>query len=189
MIEIVEADPSWPDEFIKAAQDIRAIVGLAALRIDHIGSTSVPNLVAKDVIDIQITVESIDDRSVIDLLVNEGYRLSERIGHDVLVGFPDDSPELKKFFMREPEGARATNIHIRELGRVNQMYPILFRDYLRSNPSVRDAYGEIKLQLGKRFKDDIDSYYDIKDPYMDTVYYGAKLWAELVGWKAGDDFM
>lgn len=189
MIEIVDANPNWRNEFIEAAQRIRTITGDAALRIDHIGSTSVPNLAAKDVIDIQITVESLEHQTVIDLLVSDGYRHIERIGHDLLVGFTSDSPELKKFFMREPSGSRITNIHIRESGRVNQIYPLLFRDYLRANPNVRDAYGEIKLQLAKRFTDDIDSYYDIKDPYMDTVYYGAKSWAELIGWRPDDDYV
>lgn len=189
MIEIVEANPGWADEFIEVAQNIRAIVGDAALRIDHIGSTSVPELAAKDVIDIQITVESLENQTVVDLLVSKGYRHIERIGTDLLVGFPKGSPELKKLVMKEPMGSRVTNIHVRELGRVNQIYPLLFRDYLRANPSVRDAYGEIKLQLASRFKDDIDAYYDIKDPYMDTVYYGAKSWAELVGWNVEDECM
>lgn len=189
MIEIVEANTNWPNEFTEAAQNIRAIVGNTALRIDHIGSTSVPDLAAKDVIDIQITVDSLANQEVIGLLVSEGYRHIERIQNDLLVGYPKGSPELKKLVMSEPEGARATNIHIRELGRVNQIYPLLFRDYLRANPSVRDAYGEIKLQLARRFKDDIDSYYDIKDPYMDTVYYGARSWAKLVGWEADNEYV
>lgn len=189
MIEIVEANPNWPNDFVTAAQKIRAIVGRVALRIDHIGSTSVTGLVAKDIIDIQITVESIEDHATIDLLVNEGYRHRKNIRHDILIGLPTDSPELKKHFIREPEGSRVTNIHIRESGRLNQIYPLLFRDYLRSTPHVRDAYGEIKLQLANKFKNNTDAYYDIKDPYMDTVYYGARSWAELIKWKVDCDYM
>lgn len=189
MIEIVEANPSWPDEFIEAARNIRAIVGDAALRIDHIGSTSVAGLAAKDVIDIQVTVESLENQTVLELLSEKGYRHLEHIGHDLLIGLPRGSAELKKFVMKEPEGSRIMNIHIRELGRVNQRYPILFRDYLRSNPNVRDAYGELKMQLASKFQDDIDSYYDIKDPYMDTVFYGAEAWAKLVKWQPDNDYI
>lgn len=189
MIEIVPANRSWPQEFLIAAQNIKAIVGEAALRIDHIGSTSVPGLVAKDTIDIQITVDRLENQAIIDLLVRNGYRHVENIRRDLLVGFPPDSPELKKLFIKQPSGTRATNIHVRESGRVNQVYPLLFRDYLRNSPHVRNVYGDIKLQLARHFSDDIDAYYAIKDPYMDTVYLGAKSWAELVGWKPDDDYV
>lgn len=189
MIELANANPNWPNEFISAAQKIRAIVGDAALRIDHIGSTSIPHLVAKDILDVQITVQNLDNQLVVDLLAGKGYRYVERVQHDLLVGVSKGSPELKKFFIKEPEGVRAINIHVRELGRINQIYPLLFRDYIRENPDVRDAYAQIKLQLASRFRDDEKSYYAMKDPYMDTVYSGAKVWAKLVHWQVGQDYV
>ena len=71
---------------------------------------------------------------------------------------------------------------------MNQEYALLFRDYLRAETSVRDAYGAIKKELADRFGDDVDAYYAIKDPHMDTVYHAAKLWAKLEHWKQDDDF-
>lgn len=87
MIKIVDSNPNWPKEFNSAATKIRTIVGKAALRIDHIGSTSVDNLVAKDIIDIQITVQNITNQCVIDRLVENGYQHKEHIQNDLLVGF------------------------------------------------------------------------------------------------------
>jgi len=53
---------------------------------------------------------------------------------------------------------------------------------------MRNAYQTIKIELAKYFPDDIDAYYAIKDPYMDTVYRAAQAWAKLTGWQPGDDF-
>jgi len=80
------------------------------------------------------------------------------------------------------------NIHIREQGRINQRYALLFRDFLRYDSVVRDAYAAVKKELAKRFSSDRDAYYAIKDPYMDTIYQAAKLWAKLSDWKQDDGY-
>ena len=77
LIAIVEYDPRWPDEFRALALQLRAVLGNSALRIDHIGSTAVPGLAAKDVIDVQITVRSLDP-AVEEALRRAGY---ERLAH------------------------------------------------------------------------------------------------------------
>lgn len=84
--------------------------------------------------------------------------------------------ELRKLFFKQIEGGRPANLHIREFGRFNQKYPLLCRDYLRAHPLAAAAYAEIKMQLAKRFADDVDSYYDIKDPVFDLIMEGAKDW-------------
>ena len=138
MIEIVSYQPTWPGEFQAIGRVLREALGDLALRIDHIGSTSVPGLAAKDRIDIQITVRSLDP------LVERAFN---RVGY--------------------------------------QRYPILFRDFLRANPAAAFAYAQVKSALAKYHADNVDAYYDIKNPACDIIMAGAELWAEKAGWLIG----
>ena len=164
LIEIADYDPTWPIQFDSLAAAIRRVIGAAAERIDHIGSTSMAGLPAKDVIDIQISVVTLEDNAVIEPLVAAGFQHRPNIVNDSLVGFDARSPELAKQFLRGPVDHRAANIHVRELGRINQRYPLVFRDYLCSDDVTRGAYAAIKRQLALRFPDDEDAYYDTKIP-------------------------
>jgi len=187
-IEVVMANPRWVEEYTALACQIRSTVDDDAIRVDHIGSTAVNGLAAKDVIDIQISVENLSKETVTSKLVDIGYRLHDN-AKDNLIGFSQGSPELRKQFLSEPKNQRRTNVHIRQIGRLNQEYPLLFRDFLRNDPFMTHAYQQIKLELAMRFPNDIDSYYAIKDPYMDTLYRAAQSWAESVNWKPSNDFL
>ena len=182
-IRIVAYDPTWPDQFAELAAQIRGAVGERASRIDHIGSTAVPGLAAKDVLDVQITVADLDEPSYVRSLEKAGFRQRDGLIHDLLTGLDDNDFELEKKLFCEPEGQRRAHIHVREAGRLNQLYPLLFRDYLRADPVVRAAYETVKRELASHFADDADAYYRIKDPHMDTIYQGAKLWAARSGWR------
>jgi GrpB-like predicted nucleotidyltransferase (UPF0157 family) len=191
-----EADPdivicayreNWPDEFERIAKALRQILGAGPLRIDHIGSTGVFGLAAKDVIDVQITVATLSDKTDVLALKAAGYQLGEKAG-DFLTGMDPDSPELKKFFLREIVGTRHVNIHVREVGRMNQRYALVFRDYLRHEPRVRAAYEVTKKNLAAEFGDDMDKYYLFKDPFMDAIYAGREIWATNTGWIQDDQF-
>ncbi|MEM9200895.1 MAG: GrpB family protein [Actinomycetota bacterium] len=180
-IEIVESDPTWPEQFVTLRTRLASALGDEALRIDHIGSTSVPGLAAKDVIDIQITVAALDP-AILDQLETAGFTARRDITDDVLVGC-DDRVQLTKLYAREGEGERRANIHIRAAGRRNQRYALLFRDYLRADPTVRDAYAQLKRHLAVQHPDDVDAYYDVKDPVMDIIYRGAEVWAAAHRWS------
>jgi GrpB-like predicted nucleotidyltransferase (UPF0157 family) len=91
--------------------------------------------------------------------------------------------------MREPEGERRAHIHIRELGRFNQRYALLFRDYLRSSENVRAEYELLKRRASQLFSESIDGYVSLKDPVEHIIYEAASLWAEEVGWKPDDDYL
>lgn len=186
-IEVVQANPEWPQQFGAIADKLRQTLQTEALRIDHIGSTSVHDLAAKDVIDIQISVADLVRERVTAKLIELGYRLSPHAS-DNLVGLAEGSPDLQKRFLREPSGHRRVHVHVREMGRLNQSYALLFRDFLRSNELIRRAYQMIKLELADKFADDLDSYYAVKDPHMDTIYGAAKLWASQVNWQPDEAF-
>lgn len=183
MIIIVPYDPKWPTEFATIRATLREALGDLALRIDHIGSTAVPELVAKDRIDIQITVRELAPE-VEEALQRYGYRRSVRLTHDhhppTFVG-PDS--EWEKWFFNPPELQRATNVHVRIQGRANQRYPLLCRDYLRTHPLAAQAYGQVKQALAKYHANDVDAYYDVKDPVFDIIMAGAEDWARETQWK------
>jgi GrpB-like predicted nucleotidyltransferase (UPF0157 family) len=185
MIEIVPYQSTWADEFLAIGSRIRQALGPLALRIDHIGSTSVPGLAAKDRIDIQITVQSLDP-GVEQALTGAGYERSAGLLSDhVPPGGSSDPADWVKWFFRPPQQQRATNVHVRILGLPNQRYPILFRDFLRATPQAALAYAQIKTALAKYHADDVEAYYDVKDPVCDIIMAGAELWAEKTGWEMG----
>jgi GrpB-like predicted nucleotidyltransferase (UPF0157 family) len=94
----------WVDDFTQIARHIRDLVGHAAIRIDHIGSTAVPGLAAKDVIDVQVTVFDLDEAGGLTKpLRDAGFRQGTAFQYDVFHKKPEADPELRKLFMREPE--------------------------------------------------------------------------------------
>ena len=181
MIVICDYKPSWPREFERLRDALATALGPLALRIDHIGSTSVPGLGAKDVIDVQVTVCALTVQ-VREALVRAGYVACD-ISWDHVPCGEDENPELwAKFLFNERTGDRRANIHVRRAGNPNQRYPLLFRDYLRSHPDSAASVELIKREIAKRHADDPEAYYDIKDPVYDLIWDAAKEWGERTGW-------
>ncbi len=187
LIEIAPYDPRWPEEFRRVAAPLRAALGERAQRIDHIGSTAVPGLAAKDVVDVQVTVAALDKEAIVAALTPLGYTLVfEDIVHDHQPPGRDDPPEeWRKLLFRGPQGQRRINLHVRQTGRANQRYALLFRDYLRAYPTAAGAYGQVKEALARLHPDDMDAYYDVKDPVCDIIMAAAELWAVQSGYIQG----
>lgn len=160
---------------------MRAAVGELALAIHHIGSTSVPGLDAKDVIDVQMTVADLD-APIREALEGLGYNMvNRRVCDHCPPGMVLEPVELDKRLYGY--SGRRVHLHVRQEGRFNQRYPLLCRDYLRTHPLAAQAYGEIKRQLARYFPENIEAYYDIKDPVFDVLMVGAEEWASLTGWS------
>ncbi len=182
MIEIIPYQERWPAEFQAISSKLRNSLGGLAIRIDHIGSTSVPGLAAKDVIDIQVTVASLDSQ-IKEAMSRTVYIHSPTVSHDHRpANLNSTQSEWEKWFFKEPEGKRKTNIHVRVKNRNNQRYPILFRDFLRTHPSVAGSYAELKRRLVENLADP-DTYPDVKDPAVDLIYFAAEEWAKMVNWR------
>lgn len=177
-IVVVAPDPSWPAQFAVVGDELAAVLGPLAIRIDHIGSTSVAGLAAKDIIDVQVTTA--DLAPVVQVLGDAGFVHKPGL-HDLLTGCDDAEQMVKEVFVERP-GERRANIHVRLEWRRNQRYALLFRDHLRADPVVRDAYGALKQHLAELYPDDAEGYYAVKDPVMDIIYRGAEAWAEATGW-------
>lgn len=179
-VTIVEPKASWPTEFDAISSAIRAALGALALRVDHIGSTSVPGLPAKDVIDVQLTVAALDRDRLVPALGRAGF-VEQPIGADHRppgATGPDD--DWRKLFF-QPQSGRPVNLHVRVAGRPNQRYPLLFRDYLRARPDSAAAYATLKRALAS-LGIDRGVYADVKDPACDLIFIAAEDWAEQTGW-------
>jgi GrpB-like predicted nucleotidyltransferase (UPF0157 family) len=189
MITIVPYDTHWPEEFIALARPLRSVLGDLALRIDHIGSTSVPGLAAKDIIDVQVTVADLAcTPQLVTVLGTLGYTLAPEITMDHLPPlYQGPASDWEKRYFRAPAHLRPMHLHVRVLGRPNQRYPILFRDYLRAHPTASAAYALIKRNLSRRYPDDVNFYYDIKDPLCDIIIDAAEDWARTTGWQMTAD--
>jgi GrpB-like predicted nucleotidyltransferase (UPF0157 family) len=173
---------TWPREFQTLARQLTTTLGSLALRVDHIGSTSVPGLAAKDVIDAQVIVTSLESTPAItDAMRRIGYQLRSgewNLRDHVPASWQGPGTEWEKLVFGPPNGERPTNVHVRVQGRANERYALLFRDYLRANGRARHAWAEFKLRLASHFPNDLAAYGHLKDPATDLLIVAAEEWAE-----------
>jgi len=183
-LSIVRYDAAWPARFRKVGEALRQRLGEQALRIDHIGSTAVSGLEAKDVIDVQVTVASLDaaDEWPDELLPNLRRKYRGTADDHVPPRALADARHWTKHYWSQP---LAIHLHVREAGRLNQRYALLFRDYLRADVSAAGAYGMLKRALAEAAGDDRDTYYAVKEPACDLIMAGAEHWALRTGWNPG----
>jgi GrpB-like predicted nucleotidyltransferase (UPF0157 family) len=181
-IIIVAYCPDWADEFRALIRPLQAALGPLALRIDHIGSTAVPGLAAKDIIDVQVTVADLTPE-LEAAFARAGYSRGEhnRDHRPPTATSPDRDWEKQMY--RPAPGTRRVNLHVRRAGSANGRYALLFRDYLRAHPLAAGAYGQAKLALAAHGPTDWELYYDVKDPVCDIIMAGAEDWAATTGWQ------
>jgi GrpB-like predicted nucleotidyltransferase (UPF0157 family) len=171
-IEVVDYDPAWPVLFGEIGRTLRAALGAVALRIDHIGSTAVPGLAAKPVIDVQISVAAFEPI--------EPYKDPlEQLGYV----YRADNPERTKRYFREAPGRRRTHVHVRRAGSFSQQVPLLLRDYLRCHAHAAAGLASVKRRLAGQFPFDGAGYTDAKVPYVWEIIRQADEWAQLQGWE------
>ena len=153
------SDPDWPSRFQSEAAAIRAALGDQVTRIEHVGSTSVPGLAAKPVVDIQVSVRSMAPRSAYaDALVGLGYRWAI-----------DPWSVEHEFFSKDTSGERAFHIHVCPDGSEWERRHIAFRDWLRANPEDAARYERLKRELAERHPRDIYSYAAAKSDFIQTI--------------------
>jgi dephospho-CoA kinase len=191
---LVPPDPSWPDQAQRIVNRLRTSCGHRALRVDHIGSTAVPDFSAKDVIDVQVTVESLAVADELaEPLLSAGYPRIEQIAEDVAkddarstVGRYDhnDDPALwLKRIHASADPGRPTNVHIRVDGWPNQQFALLFVDWLTANPDARSDYLNAKRAAEQGGGNDTPGYVELKEPWLLDAYRRAWEWADSTGWK------
>lgn len=173
-IEIHDYSPEWAYLFGQLGARLRDALGPVALRIDHIGSTSIEGLAAKAVIDVQISVERLEPA--------DPFRISlESIGF----AWRRDNPELTKRYFRERPGDRRTHIHVRKAGSWGEQFALLFRDYLRLHPTDRGKYERVKRELAAKYREDRSSYTEAKGAIFWEIIRRASQWSQDTGWEPG----
>jgi GrpB-like predicted nucleotidyltransferase (UPF0157 family) len=173
----------WPSEFASVDGRLREALGDVAVRIDHIGSTSVPGLAPKDIIDVQIAVLDLDDPRLAGAFGQLGATATDIATDHVPPGDQSGPSAWEKRYFRPPTSWRPTHLHVRETGRPNFRYALLFRDYLRHSAAAVAAYAQVKVALARLRPDDVDAYYDVKDPVCDLIMDAAERWATDVAWS------
>ncbi len=191
---LVPPDPAWPDQARRIVARLKAACGHRALRVDHIGSTAVPEFPAKDVIDVQVTIESLAVADELaDPLLSAGYPRIERITGDVVKAdarstverydHSDDPALWHKRIHVSADPGRPTNVHVRVDGWPNQQFALLFVDWLAANPHVRADYLAVKREAEERAGGDTASYVAVKEPWYLDAYRRAWEWADSTGWR------
>lgn len=172
---IAEYDSEWRFLFLTLGSQLRSVLGEAADRIDHVGSTSIEGMDAKPIVDIQISVTDLDNESLYrEQIENLGFRLRR-----------DNLDKTKKYF-REIPGGRRTHIHVRRTGSVSEQITLLFRDYLRNHPADCMRYKEEKHRLMKRYRNERHKYVEGKGPIVWEIMQRAHAWSMDIGWKPGE---
>ncbi|MHB8831268.1 MAG: GrpB family protein [Patescibacteria group bacterium] len=163
---IVPYDLSWPMAFEKIREAIAPVFGNIAERIEHVGSTSIPDMAGKPTIDVLVIVKDISAVDALNLKMAElGYKA---LGEYVAPG--------GRLFVLEENGDRLVNIHCFQPDHRKTRRFLSLRDYLRSHQEELKAYAELKLDLYRRYPSDYGAYRQEKDAYMKDLDDRAEKW-------------
>lgn len=150
-ILVVDYDPTWPAVFERIRSRVWPAVSDFALAIEHMGSTSVPGLAAKPIVDMSVVVRSVESvPRAIDRLAPLGYVHRGNLG------------VVDREAFRSPPELPAHHLYVCPEGSLGLMNPLALRDYLRLRPDVAEAYGTLKKTLALKFPHDMESYLDGK---------------------------
>lgn len=161
-IDLAPCDPAWPALFIRLKEQVREALGDGMLLLEHVGSTSVPGLLAKPIIDMVLAVaDSSDEESYVRPLEGKGYRLRIR------------EPEWYEHRLLKPQGA-VGNLHVFSAGcrEIEQM--VLFRDWLRTHEEDRMLYEATKRELAARVWKYTQNYADAKGEVIQRILSRAR---------------
>lgn len=166
-IIIADYDAQWPIIFDRLQQRIMDAAQGRIIRIEHIGSTSVPNLAAKPVIDLMPGVQSLADADAcVDIMIGLGYTYIQK--------YESMMPE-RRFFNRNVDGEIKQNVHLVVVGGEFWERHLLFRDYLRAHPDAAQAYADLKRDLAPQF-DDTNDYAQAKTAFISAMMDTARQW-------------
>ncbi|NLT58853.1 MAG: GrpB family protein [Clostridiales bacterium] len=156
-VRLCDYDPEWPALFAREAERLRRTLGHRALQIEHVGSTSVPGLCAKPIVDLLLAVaDSADEAAYLPALEAAGYRLRIR------------EPEWFEHRLFKGPGTDI-NLHVFSLGAAEIGRMLAFRDRLRTDDADRALYAEAKRQLARRSWRHVQDYADAKTAVVEDI--------------------
>ncbi len=157
-VKIVPYNENWPKEFLIESQRVMEVLGNNCIEIHHIGSTAVPGLAAKPVIDILPVVQDIN-------IVDKYNEAMERLGYTPR---GEDGIPMRRYF-RKGITVRTHHIHIFEEGNPQVMRHIKFRDWMRNHPEDMKAYESLKKKLAIQFSNDRHAYTEGKNEFIAMI--------------------
>ena len=172
-VEVVRYRETWPRIFEAWRARLAEALGPTARRIEHVGSTAVPGLAAKPVVDLQVSVDDLDDEARYVPAI-EGLGVPLRSRHD------ED-----RYFRPPASEPRVVQIHVCTAGGAWERSHLLFRDYLRADAATRDAYGALKQRVAESYRAHRLAYTEAKTPFIREAMERAEAWADRTGWAVG----
>jgi dephospho-CoA kinase len=182
---LVPYDDTWPSTAVRLARRVALALGERALTVEHIGSTSVPCLSAKDVIDLQIAVrqlEDADDPAFVKALADKGFPRVPGVDMDTPYPWAPDAKSWAKRFHGSADPGRIAHLHVREHGSPGWELNLLFRDWLIANPTERESYADLKRAVAQT-ETTTTGYTLAKQPWMASALERARVWALHTGWS------
>ena len=155
-VVVVPYNPRWQEEFAAASAEIVAVIGNSILAIHHVGSTAVPGLCAKPILDLLVSVE--DFAESLELVPD-----LEKLGYEFR---PDEEIPDRHYFRRRRGAARTHHLSLAEQASHHHRVTLAFRDALRSDPAAARRYGDLKLELARRFPNDRAAYIEGKSAFV-----------------------
>ena len=170
-VEVVPYNPQWKQEFNSESQKIQKILADNVVIIHHIGSTAIPNIYAKPVIDFLIEVKNIN-------LISQQTLAMEKLGYEAMGEF---GLVGRRYFRKEnPSGIRTHHVHIYQTNSPEIKRHLAFRDYMLAHTQDAEQYSQLKQELARKYPNDIESYMDGKDEFVKRMEKKAIQWQDLM---------
>ena len=166
-VEVVPHDPRWRDAFEAEAKHVAAALGGNVVAVHHIGSTAIPNIYAKPVVDLLVEVRDITE-------VEGRSSAMESLGYEVMGEY--GIPGRRYFLKDDREGTRTHHVHAFEAGSAEVERHLAFRDYMIAHPGDAQRYGELKRRLAEEHPQSMDEYMDGKDGFIKEMDRRAAQW-------------
>jgi GrpB-like predicted nucleotidyltransferase (UPF0157 family) len=169
-VDVVPPNPAWRKDFEAESKRIALGMGENIMTIHHIGSTAIPGIYAKPVIDFLIEVK--------DICVTDAQTTAmEAIGYEAMGEF--GLPGRRYFRKERSPGIRTHNVHVYATGSPEITRHLAFRDYMIAHPDAAQQYSELKQALAKQYPDDIEGYMDGKDEFVKIMEKKALEWQTM----------
>ena len=172
-VELVPHNPEWSQLADEEAKRILERLSIPVIGVYHIGSTSIPGIKAKPILDFVIEVENLDDI----------IRSTEMLGELGYISRGEYGIPGRQFFTKDTDGERSHHLHIFQQGHPDIERHLVFRDFLRANPEAAHKYEIIKEKLAKRFPKESGSYTEAKSDFILSMDEVARYWLEQNGFQ------
>ncbi|MCD4802522.1 MAG: GrpB family protein [Anaerolineales bacterium] len=172
-VELVPHNPEWSQLAEEEAKRILEQLSVPVIGVYHIGSTSIPGIKAKPILDFVIEVEDLDDI----------IRSTEMLGELGYISKGEYGIPGRQFFTKDTDGERSHHLHVFQQGHPDIERHLVFRDFLRANPEAAQKYEIIKEKLAKRFPKESGNYTEAKSDFILSMDEVARYWLEQNGFQ------